>query len=129
MGQSVTVQTGWGVIVPPEVSTSDDERWEEDGFGEWLWGITDYASKAKYPDLTYGHASYMGESMDDEYDEAAFVLFPKSTHARSRGVGVHLPANGSTSTPLFAELQQLQQLADDLGIPSNVEWYTVVSYG
>lgn len=120
MGQTLTVATGYGLLVPLEASERIAEKYE-DGLYKLL---DDPRFNLLRCDMAY-HFDYHQE--DEPYE----VIFIKSTVRTEYGVGVtklRIPPHEGD----YNELKQLLELCDDLGIDpgeAEVGYWTVVSYG
>ena len=128
MGNTLSVTTGFGFAVPPEVidrieeKHEDDEMW--DGFGEYIWKLSN--EEELLEGRTVVHFDY---SPHEEGRESSAV-FVKSTVRTEYGAGVFHRAYFMGGLVSADELNALDRVATKLEIEeADYEYLTTVSYG
>lgn len=128
MGTTLSVTTGFGFAVPPEVVDWYEKQHENDDdyydFGERLYDLVHEEP------LLDTRTAYFYDYSPTEDDKEASVVILKSSRETEYGVGVFRARSYQADMPVADEFNALHRVAEKLGIQSpEFEFLTVVSCG
>ncbi len=129
MGNTLSVTTGFGFAVPPEVVDrieelhEDDEYW--DGLSEYVWEISNEE------ELLEGSTAWYFDYSPSEDGKESYAVFLRSSSTHNYGAGVFSARRPQgVGMPTADEFNALHRVAEKLGIEEpEFDFLTVVSYG